>query len=146
FWSVSASAQQNDLLRAEDAFRFSVERDAGGRIVLRWDIADGYYLYREHLAAKNAATGGGRAPDRTGRGGRGGRQFRAVRSLLWRSRRAAGPRCTRRCGRDLSGLQEGLDLLSAADADAGYSIATDVRASDRLRRRRTAGRFRRQYG
>ncbi|MGI6855897.1 protein-disulfide reductase DsbD [Mesorhizobium sp. 1B3] len=56
FWSVPASAQQDDLLQAEDAFRFSVERDANEQIVLRWQIADGYYLYRDHLKAKDAST------------------------------------------------------------------------------------------
>lgn len=57
FWTIPASAQQDDLLQAEDAFRFSVERDANEEIVLRWEIADGYYLYRDHLEAKDASTG-----------------------------------------------------------------------------------------
>lgn len=56
-WTSVAVAQQSDLLKAEDAFRFSVERGQGGQITLRWDIADGYYLYREHLAATDAETG-----------------------------------------------------------------------------------------
>ncbi|HLS68254.1 MAG TPA: protein-disulfide reductase DsbD [Kiloniellales bacterium] len=57
FWSVSASAQQEELLQAEEAFRFSAERDANEEIVLRWQIAEDYYLYREHLEAQDAVTG-----------------------------------------------------------------------------------------
>lgn len=54
-WSFPATAQQGDLLQAEDAFRFSVERAADNAIELRWQIADGYYLYRDHIEAKGAA-------------------------------------------------------------------------------------------
>ncbi len=55
--SSAASAQQSNLLRAEDAFRLSAARE-DGRIALRWTIADGYYLYRDQIEAKDAATGG----------------------------------------------------------------------------------------
>lgn len=54
---AAASAQQADVLKAEDAFRFSVERGQGEEIVLRWKIADGYYLYRDHIQARDTATG-----------------------------------------------------------------------------------------
>jgi thiol:disulfide interchange protein DsbD len=57
FWPLSVSAQQGDLLQAEEAFRLAVERGQGEEIVLRWEIADGYYLYRDHIEAKDAATG-----------------------------------------------------------------------------------------
>lgn len=57
FWSIAAWAQQSDLLQPEEAFRLSVERNQDEEITLRWDIADGYYLYRDHLEAKNAGTG-----------------------------------------------------------------------------------------
>ena len=56
-WPLSASAQQSDLLQAEDAFRFAVERGQGDEVVLHWKIVDGYYLYRDHIEAKDAATG-----------------------------------------------------------------------------------------
>lgn len=57
FLSLPAAAQQEDLLQAEEAFRFSVERNADQQIQLRWEIEEGYYLYRDHLEAKDAATG-----------------------------------------------------------------------------------------
>jgi len=59
FWSAAASAQRSDLLQAEEAFRFSVERGQDNQINLHWDIAEGYYLYRDHLEAKDAGTGTG---------------------------------------------------------------------------------------
>ncbi|MDI6028466.1 protein-disulfide reductase DsbD [Corticibacterium sp. UT-5YL-CI-8] len=55
-WPMSVSAQQGDLLQAEEAFRFAVEQGQGEEVVLRWEIADGYYLYRDHIEAKDAAT------------------------------------------------------------------------------------------
>ncbi|RRD21530.1 protein-disulfide reductase DsbD [Brucellaceae bacterium VT-16-1752] len=58
FWSAAAFAQQSDLLQPEQAFRFSVERGEGNETVLNWQIADGYYLYRDHLAARDASSGG----------------------------------------------------------------------------------------
>ncbi|WP_026381619.1 protein-disulfide reductase DsbD [Afifella pfennigii] len=54
---LAASAQPSDLLEAEEAFRFSVERGEGGEVVLRWEIAEDYYLYREHLQASDAGSG-----------------------------------------------------------------------------------------
>ena len=56
-WSLSAAAQQDDLLQAEEAFRFSAQRAADNTIELRWQIEDGYYLYRDHIEARNFATG-----------------------------------------------------------------------------------------
>ncbi len=44
-------------LPANKAFQLSIERAQDASIVLRWTIADGYYLYREQLAATDAATG-----------------------------------------------------------------------------------------
>lgn len=58
-WCATAMAQQSDLLQAEEAFRFSVERGQDNRITLHWAIAEGYYLYRDHLEAKDAGTGAG---------------------------------------------------------------------------------------
>lgn len=54
---VKASAQPADLLPAEDAFRLSVSRKAGGVLVFRWDIVEGHYLYRERFEARDAGTG-----------------------------------------------------------------------------------------
>lgn len=57
FWTLSAGAQQGDLLQAEDAFRFSVERGEDRQIRLHWEIEEGYYLYRDQLQASDAASG-----------------------------------------------------------------------------------------
>ncbi|MFQ0813917.1 cytochrome C biogenesis protein [Brucella anthropi] len=35
------------------AFRLNVAKDADGRLVFNWQIADGYYLYRDHIEAKD---------------------------------------------------------------------------------------------
>lgn len=56
-WPLFASAQQGDLLQAEEAFRFAVERGQGQDMLLRWEIEDGYYLYRDYLLARDAGTG-----------------------------------------------------------------------------------------
>ncbi|MET2831389.1 protein-disulfide reductase DsbD [Mesorhizobium shangrilense] len=55
--SFPAAAQQANLLQAEDAFRLSVDRGEDGAIGLHWAIADGYYLYRDHLKVRDASTG-----------------------------------------------------------------------------------------
>lgn len=55
--SFPAVAQQANLLQAEDAFRLSVDRGEDGAVGLHWAIADGYYLYRDHLKARDASTG-----------------------------------------------------------------------------------------
>jgi len=39
-----------DLLHPEEAFRFSHALDADGTLRLSWDIAEGYYLYRDNFA------------------------------------------------------------------------------------------------
>ncbi|ESR27257.1 protein-disulfide reductase DsbD [Lutibaculum baratangense] len=44
-------------LPADEAFALSASRDADGRLQLRWDIAEGYYLYREHFRVTGARTG-----------------------------------------------------------------------------------------
>ena len=40
-----------DLLHPEEAFRFSHALEADGILRLSWDIAEGYYLYRDKFAA-----------------------------------------------------------------------------------------------
>ncbi|WP_430246480.1 protein-disulfide reductase DsbD (plasmid) [Neorhizobium sp. DAR64861/K0K2] len=42
-------------LPMDEAFKPSVERTADGRALVRWQLADGYYLYREYLGAKDDA-------------------------------------------------------------------------------------------
>ena len=55
--TATARAQPADLLPAEEAFRLSVRREAGGVLVFRWDIVEGHYLYRERFEARDAETG-----------------------------------------------------------------------------------------
>jgi thiol:disulfide interchange protein DsbD len=55
--ALPAAAQQEDLLQAEEAFRFSLKRSVDQQIELQWEIEEGYYLYRDHLEAKDVATG-----------------------------------------------------------------------------------------
>jgi thiol:disulfide interchange protein DsbD len=53
------AASPQDLLEPEQAFRFSARALAGDAIEVRFEIADGYYLYRERFkfAAQNARLG-----------------------------------------------------------------------------------------
>lgn len=55
--AATARARPAGLLPAEEAFRLSVTRAAGGVLVFRWDIVEGHYLYRERFEARDAATG-----------------------------------------------------------------------------------------
>ena len=48
-----APASAANPLPVDQAFRLSVLKDTDGRLVLNWRIADGYYLYRDHIAAKD---------------------------------------------------------------------------------------------
>ncbi len=43
-----------DLLPPEEAFRLTAKADAAGGLELRWDIAEGYYLYRDRASVKLA--------------------------------------------------------------------------------------------
>ncbi|MBC2884503.1 protein-disulfide reductase DsbD [Ochrobactrum sp. CM-21-5] len=40
-------------LPVDQAFRLSATKDADGTLVLNWQIANGYYLYRDHIQAKD---------------------------------------------------------------------------------------------
>ncbi len=40
-------AAADELLRPDQAFQLSAERTPGNTVLLHWDIADGYYLYRD---------------------------------------------------------------------------------------------------
>jgi thiol:disulfide interchange protein DsbD len=48
--TLAAAQPVSDPLPAEEAFALTVDR-AGQSLSLTWEIADGYYLYREHLGA-----------------------------------------------------------------------------------------------
>lgn len=52
-----AAAQQSGLLHADEAFRLKAVPSAAGGVSFEWKIAEGYYLYRDHIEAK-AANGG----------------------------------------------------------------------------------------
>lgn len=54
---AGAAAQQSTLLQADEAFRLSVTRASDGGTAFRWEIADGYYLYRQHMQARDAQSG-----------------------------------------------------------------------------------------
>ncbi|WP_313027155.1 protein-disulfide reductase DsbD [Brucella sp.] len=41
-------------LPVDDAFRLNVAKDGDNRLLLNWQISDGYYLYRDHIEAKDA--------------------------------------------------------------------------------------------
>ncbi len=47
WFSLFAHAGESDLLEAEQAFRFSARAIDGGTLEVRYQIAEGYYLYRD---------------------------------------------------------------------------------------------------
>ncbi|EXL09694.1 protein-disulfide reductase DsbD [Aquamicrobium defluvii] len=51
---LPAAAQQPGLLQADEAFRLKVLPAPEGGAIFEWEIADGYYLYRDHMEAKAA--------------------------------------------------------------------------------------------
>ncbi len=52
--------QSDDFLQPEQAFVFSAEVQPDGTLAAHWDIADGYYLYREKIAFQLPADAGAR--------------------------------------------------------------------------------------
>lgn len=46
---AASSAQEEEFLPPEQAFRFGYEQLSDGTVKLHWDIADGYYLYQKRL-------------------------------------------------------------------------------------------------
>ena len=48
----------DDFLDPEAAFKLSVQAEDGQRIAMRFDIAPGYYLYRERLSVQTDPAGG----------------------------------------------------------------------------------------
>ena len=61
---AAQAASPQDLLEPEQAFRFSARVLAGDAIEVRFEIADGYYMYRERFkfAAQNARLGNPELP------------------------------------------------------------------------------------
>ena len=58
FGSTSSSAStagEDEFLPVDEAFQLVAVADGPDRVKLSWQIADGYYLYRERLAAKTSA-------------------------------------------------------------------------------------------
>ena len=57
-WSASALAlDESDLLPVDEAFALSAELNAEGQAEIRWQIADGYYLYRHRFGIQPANPG-----------------------------------------------------------------------------------------
>ena len=52
--SQSVASSGSFPLSADHAFALSVERKVDGSVLLTWDIAHGYYLYRDHFSLKPA--------------------------------------------------------------------------------------------
>ena len=50
------SAAEPQLLRAEQAFRYTAEH-AAGEVVLRWQVADGYYMYQDRFGFRSLEPG-----------------------------------------------------------------------------------------
>ncbi|UXS05405.1 thioredoxin family protein [Agrobacterium tumefaciens] len=51
------TAASNKPLPVEEAFRLSLNKNGDGRIVLNWDIEQGYYLCRDHLQVRDVDMG-----------------------------------------------------------------------------------------
>lgn len=47
-----AAASADEPLQVDRAFAISASRGPGGSLSVEWDIADGYYLYRDRIAAR----------------------------------------------------------------------------------------------
>jgi thioredoxin:protein disulfide reductase len=50
--AAQTSAAEPQLLRAEQAFRYTGEA-GGGEVVLRWQVADGYYMYQDRFGFRS---------------------------------------------------------------------------------------------
>lgn len=59
-WIRNRDPLQQDLLPAREAFRFSAEVKDASTLTVSWQIADGYYLYREKFAFLLSAAEGTR--------------------------------------------------------------------------------------
>jgi thiol:disulfide interchange protein DsbD len=54
---LGPTSNQDQFLPVDEAFRFSASADGGELLVLDWQIAPGYYLYRHRVSAKTATEG-----------------------------------------------------------------------------------------
>lgn len=54
FLPLATALAQTAPLPADNAFAFSASKTPSGGLELRWEIADGYYLYRDRIAAQTA--------------------------------------------------------------------------------------------
>ena len=48
--SLGLGGSDDDFLQVDQAFAFTAEVENGNQLTARWDIADGYYLYRDKFA------------------------------------------------------------------------------------------------
>jgi thiol:disulfide interchange protein DsbD len=55
--AAGRAVAQTDILPADEAFQMAVTRDAAGRLAFSWAIADGYYMYRDRMAAREVGSG-----------------------------------------------------------------------------------------
>lgn len=53
FTSAFPAAAIDKPLQMDQAFKATIERTGDGRVIIRWSIQDGYYLYRDYLDAKD---------------------------------------------------------------------------------------------
>lgn len=54
FLMISVLNVQANPLPVNDAFKFTATQNEPGRLNLSWSIAEGYYLYRDHITAKRS--------------------------------------------------------------------------------------------
>src|SRR5262245_36835697 len=54
---LGPSSNQDQFLDVDKAFVFAAIADGGDRVLLDWQIAPGYYLYRHRISAKTATPG-----------------------------------------------------------------------------------------
>lgn len=57
FYVAGPVAAQDDLLDPDEAFAVSADAAGSDRIEIRWDIADGYYMYRDKIRFESDAPG-----------------------------------------------------------------------------------------
>jgi thiol:disulfide interchange protein DsbD len=54
--SAKPSGEETRFLKADQAFAFSADSPGSDRVTLDWEIADGYYLYRDRISVKTSAS------------------------------------------------------------------------------------------
>ncbi|MGH8129608.1 MAG: protein-disulfide reductase DsbD [Steroidobacteraceae bacterium] len=54
---LGPSSNQDQFLPVDEAFVFSATADGGEQVLLDWQVAPGYYLYRHRLSAKTSTAG-----------------------------------------------------------------------------------------